>query len=76
MKDVFDYSELRGKIKARFNTQSDFAKAMGFSDATLSAKLNNLSEFSQGEIKKATELLNTDISDISAIFFTPLVQKN
>ena len=40
VKKVFDYSKLRGKIKEVFGTQAKFAKAMGMSTVTLSAKLN------------------------------------
>lgn len=32
---MFDYSKLRGAIREKFGTQEAFAKAMGFSTATL-----------------------------------------
>ena len=47
---AFDYSKLRGKIKEVFGTQDKFAKALGISRATLSLKLNNISEFTQQEM--------------------------
>ena len=47
---AFDYSKLRGKIKEVFGTQDKFAKALGISGATLSLKLNNISEFTQQEM--------------------------
>ena len=39
---AFDFSKLRGKIKEVFGTQEKFAKAMGMSSVSLSAKLNNI----------------------------------
>ena len=54
---MFDYSKLRGKIREKFGTQEALAKAMGFSTATLSDKLNNKVQWNQKEIDKAVELL-------------------
>ena len=48
----FNYSKLRGKIKEKFATQSAFAKELGISSVSLSAKLNNRVEFSQMEMDK------------------------
>jgi len=67
---TFDYSKLRGKIREIFKTQSAFAKAMGISSTSLSAKLNNNVEFSQKEIDKAVKLLKIEKEDIPAYFFT------
>ena len=39
---AFDYSKLRGKIVEIFNTQSCFAIAMGWSERTLSLKMNGI----------------------------------
>lgn len=50
---MFDYSKVRGKIREKFNTQDEFASAMGFSKTTLSYKLNNKVEWTQKEIEKA-----------------------
>ena len=72
---AFDYSKLRGKIREIFKTQSNFAKAMGMSDTSLSAKLNNNIEFSQREIEKAIELLKVTNEEIPVYFFTLEVQE-
>lgn len=72
---AFDYSKLRGQIRENYNTQSDFAKAMGFSSASLSAKLNGKVQFTQNEIDKAVKLLAIDYSQVKAYFFTTIVQK-
>lgn len=71
----FNYSKLRGKIREIFNTQGDFAKAMGMSTTSLSVKLNNNVEFSQKEIEKAVELLKIDKEEIPVYFFTLEVQE-
>lgn len=71
---AFDYSKLRGQIRENYNTQSDFAKAMGFSSASLSAKLNGKVQFTQNEMDNACSLLKIDKADIAAYFFTGKVQ--
>ena len=72
----FDYSRLKGKIKEKFNTQNDFAKAMDMTPTTLSAKLKNRSYFSSNEISRAVDLLNIRNSiEGWNIFFTKQVDK-
>lgn len=71
---MFDYSKLRGKIREKFNTQEEFALAMGFSATTLSDKLNNKVEWKQKEIDKAVELLDISKEEIPIYFFTVKVQ--
>lgn len=70
-----DYTKLTNKIKEKFNCDVNFAIKMGFSERTLSLKLNNKSEFKQSEILKACKLLNISNKDINSYFFTPKVQK-
>jgi len=70
----FDYSELKGRIRAKFGKQSDFAKAMGLSDTSISAKLNNLVSFSQREIHKAARILDIETHEIPAYFFIVVVK--
>ena len=41
----YDYSKLKGKIRETFEKQSEFATALGISDASLSNKLNNKNFF-------------------------------
>lgn len=71
----FDYAKLRGRIREVCETQGMFSELMGISRATISAKLNNKSEFSQPEIIKAAEVLKLRYDEISSYFFTPQVQK-
>lgn len=71
----FDYSKLRGRIREVCETQERFSDLMGMSKATISAKINNKSEFTQPEIIRAVEVLNLQYDEISSYFFTPSVQK-
>jgi len=64
----FDHSKLRGRIRESFNTETNFATALGVSKATLSAKLNSKIEFTQEEIAKSVNLLGINENEI-AIFF-------
>lgn len=65
-----DYRKLRGKIKEVFNTNNDFAKALGLDPSTLSYKLNNKRQWKVTEIAKACELLNIPLGDAHLYFFT------
>lgn len=69
---IFDYSKLRGKIKEKFNTQDNFASALGIGRVSLSQRLNNQIEFNDREILKAIGLLGLTSDDISEYFFCTL----
>lgn len=73
---VFDYSRLRGLAKERGKTQEAIAAVAGMKEATFSQKINNNSEFKQGEILKICEVLSIPHEQIHAYFFTPKVQKS
>lgn len=70
----YDYSKLMGKIKEKFNCNVNFAIKMGFSERTLSLKLNNKMDFRQREIEQACILLKIPINKINDYFFTKKVQ--
>lgn len=70
----FEYKKLRGKIREVFGTQEKFARAMGISTVSLSAKLNNTVPFTQPEINKACELLGIALEFIPIYFFTEKVK--
>lgn len=72
----YDYSKLRGRVVERFGTQEAFAKAVRMSPAGLSAKLRNLTGFTQDEICEACSALSIPARQISQYFFTHKVQKN
>lgn len=74
---MFNYSELRGRIRAKFDTQAFFAAAMreaglNFSDCVLSQKLNNQSDWSQDEMQTACDLLDIPVDELHLYFFCPI----
>ena len=72
---IYNFDKLKGKIKEVFNTQNEFAEAMGIAPNTLSSKLNNQSDFSSEEISRAIELLKIDSpNEAWNIFFTTQVE--
>lgn len=71
---IFDYNKLKGKIKEKYKSQSNFALIIGWSNRTLSLKLNGKRAWTQVDICKATKLLDLEEKDIQTYFFTPKVQ--
>lgn len=69
----FDYRKLRGRIREICGTNAKFAALLGCSENTVSAKLNNLSDFDQSEIIKSIDILKLRARDIPTYFFTKLV---
>ena len=64
---AFDYNKLRGRIVEIFNTQSNFASAMGWSERILSPKMNGMCSWKQIDICKAIQLLKLIIEDIPIV---------
>lgn len=75
MERVYDYRKLRGKIREVFGTQSIFARELGLSEASLSAKLNNVVEWTQEEIETSVYILGIPWKELPEYFFTPKVEK-
>jgi len=71
---TIDYSKLKGRIKEKYGSQQDFAKAIGLSEKNISDKLNNKSYWKQSDIDAATELLGIKKEDIGIYFFNKKVQ--
>lgn len=69
----YDYSKLRGRIREKYGTQAKFAEALGVSTSTLSQRLTGLTEFTQEEIAKSSDLLGFEKADIPSYFFTAKV---
>ena len=69
-----DFSKLSGKIVEKYGTQYNFAIALGLSERSLSLKLNNKVGWREEEMERAIDLLDLDLNDIPAYFFTNLVQ--
>jgi hypothetical protein len=73
---LFNYAKLKGRIVEKFETQSEFAKALGMSEHTLSGKLNNKGYFRQDQINKAISLLEIENDQATIYFFTPISSRS
>lgn len=71
---AFDYSKLRGRIVEKYGSQIEFAKAMNWSERTLSKKITGKISWKQTDICTAIELLGLSESDIQDYFFNVKVQ--
>ena len=72
----FDFSMLRGKIREVCGREGKFGKKMGWSQATLSAKLNGKVDFKQSEIIHACNILDISYSFVPVYFFTKKVSNS
>lgn len=63
------YDKLKGRIKEKYGTQENFAKAIGKTRTTTSFKINGKRLWNQEEIIKAIELLDLSKDDIVEYFF-------
>lgn len=71
---AFDYSKLKGRIIEKYGKQYIFAKKMGWSERTLSLKINGKRVWKQSEIANAIILLDLTEVDIPEYFFKSKVQ--
>ena len=67
---AYEYNKLIGRIVEVCGARTEFAKRMGFSERTLSLKLNNKVSWKQPEIMKAIHVLGLEETDIQEYFFT------
>lgn len=70
IKREFDFSELLGRIVARYGSRAAFAKAMGMKETVLSGRLLCKTYFSPDETLRACELLGIPQEDIPRFFYT------
>lgn len=75
MERMYDYMKLRGKIREKFGTQAKFADKLGISEVSLSAKLNNIVQWTQEEIESSVDLLGIPWKELPEYFFTRKVEK-
>lgn len=68
-KQRYDYSSLLGLMKSKKLRQEDLAAKIRINPSTLSQKLNNQSEFTQGEMRKICNVLGVPLGDLSKYFF-------
>lgn len=71
---AFNYNKLRGRIVEIYGSQTEFAKAMRWSERTLSLKMNGKIPWKQTDIVNAVRLLGLSKSDIQEYFFAVEVQ--
>lgn len=74
----FDYSDLIGRIIAKFGSRRAFAKAVGRSENTISKKLSGKVPITKVDVEKWSrkDLLDIAAQDIPAYFFKFKVQEN
>jgi hypothetical protein len=63
------YAKLRGKIKEVFGTQEAFAAAIGLNYTSVSAKLNNKTEWTRTQIMAACSVLGIPLENAPEYFF-------
>ena len=73
---AFNDSKLSGRIVEIFGTRYRFADEMGWSERTLSLKMQGRRPWKQADICRAIKLLKLNESDIPTYFFTLEVQNN
>lgn len=67
---AFNYQKLRGRMVEKYGSQTEFAKAFGVSENTMSQKMNNKTRFTSDDIIKITDMLEIDQNDVGEYFFT------
>lgn len=70
----FNYSDLKGRIVAKYGNQAKFASALDWDAAKLSVKLTKTG-FRREEIIRIADLLDITPEQIGKYFFTVKVQK-
>lgn len=69
----YDYSKLKGKLREKNLNYKQFGELLGLAEATVSERLNNNAQFTQGEIERAMLTLDGSLQNADAYFFTHLV---
>ena len=72
----FNYDKLKGAIREYWKTQSEYAKFLGISEASLYEKFNSESYFNQPQMIKTMSYINEDLLKINEYFFIEKVEKN
>lgn len=66
---MYKYNKLKGRIVEKFESQKNFAEALGLSLVSVSKKLNGITGFSQRDIEEWSRLLNIEKEEYSTYFF-------
>lgn len=70
------YQKLRGRIVEKYGTQGNFAKAVGLTEQSITAKMNGRTSFSQDDIKTWSSLLGIKLNEVGTYFFANEVSKS
>lgn len=73
---IRDYSKLRGLIREKLGSESNYASLLNLSEASISAKLNGKVPFSIEEMDKTISKLDIPTNQIYEYFFTKKVENN
>ena len=63
------YRKLRGKIVEVYNNQNEFARAIGRTPQTVTAKLNGRTKFTMNDIAQWSKALGLSAEDVYPYFF-------
>lgn len=66
----YDYSQLRGRIRTKYGTESKFAEIIGINRTTLSLKLTGKIPFTQEDITRIIAALDIPTGQVGTYFFT------
>lgn len=66
---------LRGRIIQKYGSQGKFAKHIGKTEQTVTAKLNNRVQFSQNDILAWCDALDISADDVGKYFFDQKLSK-
>lgn len=66
----YEYRKLIGRIVEKYGTRKEFAKVLGISENSMSLKLNGKTGLSREDMVRWGELLDIDVNDFGAYFFT------
>lgn len=64
-----EHSKLRGRIVEKYGSQGEFAKRLGRTEQSITAKLNGRSQFSQRDIVNWSNALEIEVSEVGFYFF-------
>lgn len=65
----YSYTLLIARILEKFGSRRNFSEHLGMSESTMLCKLRNESDWKQGEIQKACDLLEIPTVNIPDYFF-------
>ncbi len=65
----FKYAKLRARIKEKYGTEGEFARALNISQVSISRKFNDKVQFTSEDIRTWCEILEIPIIDAGLYFF-------